>query len=104
MRFAVLVLGVVLAALGCGGGGTSLDGPFDCYGLACTSGEVCLSVAGGIDAGNDIPTGHHACQAVPRDCEIVDCAGNMCSTCIQKLCEPTYVDRVSGRDVSCYGQ
>jgi hypothetical protein len=102
MRLASFILGVAIA--GCGGGGTSLEGPFDCSGSTCTSGQVCINIAGGIDAGNDVPTGSHSCQPAPEDCDIVDCAGNMCPTCIQRLCEPTYVDRVSDRDVYCIGQ
>jgi hypothetical protein len=102
MRFASFILGVAIA--GCGGGGTSLDGPFECSGSTCTSGQVCLNIAGGIDAGNGEPTGAHYCTTVPSDCEIDDCTGQMCATCIQKLCSPTEVYSVSLRDVNCLGQ
>ena len=102
MRIAPLLVCVALAACG-GGGGTSLDGTYDCSGTPCTSGQVCLTIASGIDGGTG-GTGAHYCTTVPSGCDIVDCMSDMCSTCIQKLCDPTGVDRVSGRDVSCYGQ
>jgi len=75
---------VVVALVGCGGGGTALDGTIPCGTTTCQSGQLCEAFPVVVpDAGVVTQSG---CDTVPAGCEVVDCDGAACPHCIVDLC------------------
>jgi hypothetical protein len=94
--------------IGCDGdtepvGGTSLEGPYPCGSIECTTGQVCRTNGGGgtdyTDSGVPSP---QVCITAPDECVIADCQDTSCAPCIRALCDPHTDVSVSGRDVACY--
>lgn len=86
---------------------TSLEGTLACGAMTCTSGQLCLSRASGVDGGGaPVPF----CQDAPPGCtDLRDCDDqSSCTatppTCAQTACGPTPPHQVRGRVVHCMGQ
>ena len=99
-----LVVAFVLVLTACSGG-TSLEGSIECGMATCSSGHVCATTHGGIDAGIpeiDDAFPRTSCVA-PGDCELEDCSGEDCPPCVAQICGCTYCAVLVGRELTCSG-
>ena len=101
-RFAVLA---AIAACGASSGRTGLDGRITCGDKFCETGQLCATMAAGVDAavpGQPI----YFCSTVADGCLVEDCIGTACPVCIRDLCFPGatgYGIELDGRNLTCPG-
>lgn len=79
---------------------TSLEGPYACGTMECSTGQLCETTHPGLDSGAPPP---QQCVTVVDGCLISDCYQSSCPECISELCDGggSASITVSGRDLSC---
>ncbi len=106
-RFALLAILSACGASPASPPETSLAGSAACMNLTCGSGELCVEQASGIPDDAGVGGISASCTAVAAGCDVTDCDGSACPTCVAELCAdyPGLNDPdLQGRILSCPGE